>query len=414
MLESMALRLKDLHPVFLTLTQEEAVAVANLGAQAYVDMKGHLYESWLQNQSAEEGAKAEVWRTEGGQAMLEKLQKRLAEGDAAIQRATTLETAVNAEIERRVGEVLEMYKKDFELTKLEEVSVLKVQLAELKGKEHAFRLLAEAHPVMQEKIATLEAQIMEQTVANTKSSHAIGKAGEATVLEILNTAVISSLPYASVKDMTAVGHAADFHLSVMLETGTKAKILVDSKKYKRKVNTTEIEKLYADVDADEQADAGLMISIESHIFTMKQYQITMTPKKKPVLFISFCDLSEDLRKDLTVWAVRILVDMLSQRTSAETESMLANLGGFLSAIDDFMKELDSNIRASTKNLDALKVSRDGLIRTLLNFRAGKSLETPLETAQLEGCSHITKNGGKCGKKVLTGTFCKAHVKKEAE
>jgi len=140
----------------------------------------------------------------------------------------------------------------------------------------------------------------------------------------------------------------------------------------------------------------------------------MTPKKKPVLFISFCDLSEDLRKDLTVWAVRILVDVLSQRTSAETESMLANLGGFLSAIDDFMKELDSNIRASTKNLDALKVSRDGLIRTLLNFRAGKSLETPLETAQLEGCSHITKNGGKCGKKVLTGTFCKAHVKKEAE
>jgi hypothetical protein len=108
----------------------------------------------------------------------------------------------------------------------------------------------------------------------------------------------------------------------------------------------------------------------------------MTPKKKPVLFISFCDLSEDLRKDLTVWAVRILVDVLSQRTSAETESMLANLGGFLSAIDDFMKELDSNIRASTKNLDALKVSRDGLIRTLLNFRAGKSLETPLETAQL--------------------------------
>jgi hypothetical protein len=276
-------------------------------------------------------------------------------------------------------------------------------------------LLKESHAAMREKIAALETQVAEQMVASTKSSHAIGKAGEATVLELLTTAVIPSLPYASVKDMTSVSHAADFHLTVMLETGSKAKILIDSKKYKRRVNTGEIEKLFADVDADEEAHAGLMISIESHIYTMKQFQIARTPRQKPVVFISFCDIGEDMRKDLTTWAVRILIDVLSQKSSEEKDSMITTIGGFLTDMDTAVTDLDSGLRGLTKSVDGIKGVRDGLIRKITNFRAGKPAETEIQTALLEGCSHSTRTGTKCGRKLITGTtFCKTHMKKEGE
>ena len=101
---------KELDPVYQTVDHEEAVAIANLGAQVYVAMKDRLYGTWSITQSAEEGQKAEIWRREGGQAMMESLKARLAAGDAAAARAAALQTSVDAEIERRVGEVLETYR----------------------------------------------------------------------------------------------------------------------------------------------------------------------------------------------------------------------------------------------------------------------------------------------------------------
>jgi hypothetical protein len=257
--------------------------------------------------------------------------------------------------------------------------------------------------------------LAQQLAANTKSSYAIGKSGEATVFELLNSHVVPMLPYASVKDMTAISHAADFHLSVMLETGVKAKLLIDSKKYKRRVNTAEIDKLYADVDADEEASGGVMLSLESHIFTMKQFQIARSPKQKPVVFLSFCDIGEEYRKDMITWAVRILIDILSQNSSEDKDVMIANLDGFLNSLDESVTELDGSLKGLTKTIDTLKAMRDGFIRKIVNFRAGKPMETVIETALLEGCSHVTRSGTKCGRKLINGTtFCKSHMKKEEE
>jgi len=403
---------KDLHPLYQSVTYEEAIAIANLGAQVYEATKAGLFDLWNAGQTAEEVVKADLLRREGGQSMLDSLKKQLAAGEAAVARAAALQASIDEQVGQRVLEVLDTHRKDFELAKMAETAEMRERLAAAKAREEMTHLLKESHVVMKEKIAILETRLAEQLIANTKSSHAIGKAGEATVLELLNTAVIPTLPYASVKDMTAVGHAADFHLSVMLETGTKAKILIDSKKYKRRVNTTEIEKLFADVDADEEAHAGLMISIESHIFTMKQFQIARTPLQKPVLFISFCDVTEELRKDLTIWAVRILIDILSQKTSDDKESMLTNIEGFLKEMDEVVTELDGGIRGITKSLEGIKSTRDGIIRKLVNFRAGKPVETEIQTALLEGCGHITRSGAKCGKKCASGiAFCKTHVKK---
>jgi len=406
----MSIRLKDLHPLYQTVSHDEAVAIANLGAQTYLAAKEGLFEAWNAAQSSEEGERTERWRKEGGEAMLASLKSRLAAGEAAAARVATLQASIEAEVAGRIDQVLVTQRKDFELAKMEEIRSIEKKLAAAEAREEMSVLLKESHATMREKIVALEAQVAEQTT--TKSSHAIGKAGEATVLELLNTVVVPSLPYATVKDMTAVSHAADFHLTVMLATGDKAKILIDSKKYKRRVNTAEIEKLYADVDANEEAHAGLLISIESHIFTMKQFQIALTPLQKPVIFISFCDISEEMRKELTTWAVRVLIDVLSQKSGDDKGSMISNIEGFLSEMDDVVTELDNGIRGVAKSLDGIKATRDGVIRKIVNFRAGKPAETEIQTALLEGCLHSTRSGAKCGRKLIMGTaFCKSHAKK---
>jgi len=410
-----SLHLADLDPVYRSVSHEEAIAIANLGAQIYMATKDKLLDIWAEQQSAGEGEKAEAWRQEGGKAMLESLKSRLAAGEAAANRVSVLQAAVETEVERRVSDVLVTKQSEYQLAKIKEISVLREQIALLEGKETFVQMVTEAHAAMREKITSLEAQLMQQLTTNTKSSYAIGKAGEATVYELLNTHVVPTLPYASVKDMTAINHAADFHLSVMLESGVKAKLLIDSKKYKRRVNTAEIDKLYADVDANDEAHGGVMISLESHIFTMKQFQIARSPKQKPVVFLSFCDTNEDIRKDMITWAVRILIDILSQNSSDDKEMMIANLDGFLTGLDDSVMELDGSLKSLNKSIEALKTMRDGLIRKLVNFRAGKPMETEIQTALLEGCSHITRTGTKCGRKLINGTtFCKTHVKKEEE
>ena len=416
------LRLADLHEDYRAASTEEAIAMANLGAVCYRAVKAGLYEQWSASMEGDESAKAEVWRSEGRQAMLESVKAKLVAAEemsvrlaSAEGQVQTLRASVEAEAGRRFAEAIEGYRKDFELAKMKEISVLKERIAMSEGREASMSMVSEAHAAMREKIETLEAQLAQQLAANTKSSYAIGKSGEATVFELLNSHVVPMLPYASVKDMTAISHAADFHLSVMLETGVKAKLLIDSKKYKRRVNTAEIDKLYADVDADEEASGGVMLSLESHIFTMKQFQIARSPKQKPVVFLSFCDIGEEYRKDMITWAVRILIDILSQNSSEDKDVMIANLDGFLNSLDESVTELDGSLKGLTKTIDTLKAMRDGFIRKIVNFRAGKPMETVIETALLEGCSHVTRSGTKCGRKLINGTtFCKSHMKKEEE
>ena len=59
--------------MYQAVDHEEAVAIANLGAQVYVAMKDRLYETWASSMAGDDAAKAELWRQEGRQAMLESM-----------------------------------------------------------------------------------------------------------------------------------------------------------------------------------------------------------------------------------------------------------------------------------------------------------------------------------------------------
>jgi HD superfamily phosphohydrolase len=413
------LRLKDLDPLYQTVTEDEGILIANLGALCWQTCKKELFEHWS---TEEEATKADGWKEEGRKTMLDSLKGKLSELEelrgkllSAESRITQLNISIETKVTEKLEEKLETIRKDSELEKLKELSGLKEQIAGLEGKETVISMLSDSHTHMRDKIVLLETQLAQYVSANTKSSYEIGKSGEATVLELLLSSVIPRLPYAYVKDMTNVGHAGDFHLTIMLETGIKTKLLIDSKNYKRRVNTAEIEKLYADVDGDEEANGGILISLESQIFTMKQFQIARSPKQKPVLFLTFCEINDEMRKEIILWAIRILMDILSHKTGEEKEHMVIKIESFLTSLDESMTDLDASIRALNKSAEGLKVSRDNMLLKILNYRSGKPLEPVFESALLDGCIYTSNTNTKCGRKLIKGTtFCKTHVKKQLD
>lgn len=400
--------------MYQAVDHEEAVAIANLGAQVYVAMKDRLYESWSITQSAEESQKADVWRREGGQAMMESLKARLAAGDAAAARAAALQASVDAEIERRVGEVLETYRKDYEIAKIEEVHALEKQIAETKGKEQYIKMVEEGHTAMKEKIAALEAKVAEQTTANTKSSHAIGKEGEASVLELLENTVCKVFTHSSVKNMAGIGHVADFHLWVMNSSGEKIKILIDSKKYKRPVNSDEIHKLYSDMDGDEECKCGIMISLSSGICTKKQFGVSRSIKKKPVLFLTFEDMTTDLQKEILCWGVQVLTELIGETNTEAQQEMIDNIDKFLNTITRSIKDIESIIGTQLRAVESMREVRGRLMKDMARFRVGDPLEEEgdvIEHAVKVGCVTIVKaSGSPCGRPVLENSLkCRHHT-----
>ena len=111
----------------------------------------------------------------------------------------------------------------------------------------------------------------------------------------------------------------------------------------------------------------------------------------------------------------MLSDILSQKTSDDKESMIQGIESFLVGIDDTVDELEVSIRALNKTTESMKVSREKLIRKIMNFRAGKPIEEPIDTALIDGCIQKNKLNVSCGKKLIPGSaFCKAHTKKKDE
>ena len=91
---------KELDPVYQTVSHEEAVAIANLGAQVYVAMKDRLYETWASSMVGDEASKAEIWRQEGRQAMLESMKSKLVAAEKLQEQLTLIEVSREADHQR--------------------------------------------------------------------------------------------------------------------------------------------------------------------------------------------------------------------------------------------------------------------------------------------------------------------------
>ena len=408
--------IKELPAKFCDADRPTQLLLIRLATDLFDGLHDGLRTQIVAEMSEDDSVKAEALRAEGVKAAMESVRSRLAAADAleaelhvARAAAEQLRGVVAAEAAKRAEALVATALKDFEIEKTHAIAGLKEQLATASAQTEMIALLKDANETLQEKVATLETVNAELTVQKTKSSSAIGKAGEATVLEMLTSVIVPAFPFATVKDMTAVSHAADFHLWVMKASGKKAKLLIDSKKYKRSISTTEIDKLYSDVDADAEAHAGLLISLESPISTMAQFQIGRTPKQRPVLFLTFHGSSDALRSDLLVWAIRVLVEASDESDGEEKNALLEHLEEFLSDMDGSVKEIDVALRGMTKSVDALKEVRDGIVRRILKFRAGDVPDDDLTL--VETCAFVGKGGLTCSLPAIGDSRCSKHTKR---
>jgi len=398
------LRLEDLHPLFRKVSHEEAVAIANLGALCYQATRESLYESWTAAQSEEEVARAATYRKEGADAMMESLQARLATGEAAKARVAALQAEIDAVVEERVAAALEKERLRLELQR---VAPLEKRLSALEGKDETIALLKQANELMQKRCDGLTVELDAAKEAKTKSSHVIGKQGEATVWEMIESAVLPEFPYAEAKNMVGVSHAADFHLWVMAANGRRVKFLIDSKKYKRAVSSDEIAKLAADVDADEEAAAGLLVSLASPICTMRQFQMSLTPKQKPMLFVSFMEMTPELQRDTLCWGLRVLLGVVGATAGVAREEVLENIEAFVAGVEGSVGDLDAAIRLQMKAVEGMRDARKRLLERLLTFK-GAGEPDAIEHVG-EGCSAIVKaTGARCGRRVVDGERCGNH------
>jgi len=399
------LRLEDLHPLYRKVSHEEAVEIANLGALCYQATRESLYASWTAAQSEEEVARAEAYRKEGAEAMMDTLQARLAAGEAAKARVAALQAEIDAVVEERVAGSLEKERMRLELQR---VAPLEKRLSALEGKDETIALLKQANELMQKRCDGLVGELEELKEAKTKSSHVIGKQGEATVWEMIETAVLPEFPYAEAKNMAGVSHAADFHLWIMAANGRRVKFLIDSKKYKRAVSSDEIAKLAADVDADEEATAGLLVSLASPICTMRQFQMGLTPKQKPMLFLTFMEMESVLQRDTLCWGLRVLLGVVSANSSGHTrEAVLENIEAFAAGVESSVGDMDAAIRLQMKAVDGMRDTRKKLLERLLTFKGGGDNDAIEHVG--EGCSAIVKaTGARCGRRVVDGERCGNH------
>jgi hypothetical protein len=429
-----SLKVADLHEAYHGASAADCIAMANLGAICWSTFKDGLYDQWAQSMTAEEAAQAAAYRDEGRQegraAMLETMRARLAAAEEVTCRLATAEgtvaqlrASVEAEAARRVSEALEGFRKDYELTKMKEMTALHQRIAAAEARDEMLVLVREGQAVMKEKLAALEeeravlqAQLLEATVAKTKSSHAIGKQGEMTVLDMLRNEVLPQFLYSSVEDMSAVGHAADFHVRLMSPVGKRVKILVDSKKYKTPVKTAEITKLSSDVDGDEEANAALLISLDSPIFTAKQFQLEKSTKGKAMMYVTLQHISPEMHGSMIAWAIRILSTISSEEKVADQQHLIDNVLVFLRELEQSFKDIDATLKAAMKTVDLARGARDSLQRRVSEFRIGtlkeRNEDEDVETvakADAERCTGTNAQGKRCGRKPAPGSStCRVH------
>jgi len=415
----MSLTLEELDDVYHAVSHEEAVLIANLGAQCYKAAKEQLYSSWAAA-SQDDTEREELWRKEGAASMFEKLKDQLAAGDAAQARVETLQASLEVELARRVEEALSVRLKEVELAKREEMLELKGRLAELQGSSKMFAMLEEAHSALKRRLDQLQEENCKLKEATAvKSSHALGKKGEATVYEMLDGYIAPKLAYAEVCDTTKLKHAADFQLSMLGPSGKRYKIMIDVKNYTTPVRSCELEKLYSDMDNDETTSAGIIISLNSGIWTKEQFDMAITEKGKPCIFLSFEHLDESMRKDVLLWAVNTLIHYLSYgKDDVKEDTILTEIYSFIDLINIQAGTLGDAVRMSEQLHKSLRTLHQRFIQEITSFQEKCNLtqahsqkqSPPIVVKEAGQCQAIKANGEQCKVKGK-GEYCKHHAPK---
>ncbi len=390
---TLCLKLSDLEEEYQTKTYEEQVMIANIGAVCYRGL-GEVVRETLKNElKFNDNVHMEILRAKIENDMLGSLQSVNKELVESRMRCEVLEKQLSTLKNQTQGE------KEHEIQQrvMLETMNLRIMLAETKNTD---KLLEQS----QEKVKLLEDQL--QKLTTTKTSHKLGKIGETQVHAMLQDIVGHELiPSSSVKDVTHVPHSADFHVSVMMPTGKTIKILVDSKNFTVPVGLSEITKMYADVDTNDDARGGILVSLSSDISKSPSFYIGRSTKQKPVLFLSFHRIAETVKEDMLRWALRTIAAIASEKNDDEQREMFARTEGFLNSMLKHMTVFEATIKSHTKITEDFMELYSNMVKDITHFNVGDDAPTVSGN-----CEAIKKNGIRCYKNTNGGKFCKIHQK----
>lgn len=288
------------------------------------------------------------------------------------------------EIEKRLIDEVRLRVSEIEIAKEKEISSLHKQITSFQSQTTLLSMANESLSLMREKISNLETEryALQETLATltvTKSSHQIGKDGETTVIGLIEKYILPEFLYSSVVDVSHLPHSADCHIHFMSPLGKKMKILVDSKKYKESVRTKEVVKLHNDVDADDEATAGIMISLDSVISSVKQFQVEKTPKGKFILYLSMSDIDEQYKGKTLCWATRIISTLASFTNNSKE---LDKISAFMKDLESSSKDVDATFKACQKATDLAKIAKENLTKRLIDFRIDDDVIIPTPDASI--------------------------------
>jgi hypothetical protein len=186
-------------------------------------------------------------------------------------------------------------------------------------------------------------------------------------MELLQKHVIPVFIQASAHDMTGQGHAADIHLYLQSPVGKMMKILVEAKQYTRTVKTKEVCKLQNDVDGDDEALAGIMISNSSQIASVKQFQIEKTTKGKYILYLSLEGYDDEYRGLFVCWAIRVL-STLATYSADTSDDLVSQVTEFFTELEKSVQDADIVVKNCQKATDSAIIMKRNILRKLEDFK----------------------------------------------
>lgn len=306
---------------------------------------------------------------------------RISESQRHAQEIATIRSSIEQSVSQRLEDAMKVQISNLELVKEQEISQLRTQLASSASLGKLLESANESLQLMRGKIESLESsngtlQTQLSHYTETKSSHAIGVEGEATVLELIENYVLPEFLYSSVVSTAGIPHSADHHVRLMSAFGKKVKILVDAKNYKDAVRKKEITKLHNDVDLDDEANGGILLSLNSPISTVKQFQIERTNKGKMILYLSMYNLTNENRGRVLCWGFSILSSLVSEQTPNDK---MEKISYFLTELDLSSKDADQTFKNCEKAMESARTMKTNLAKRLCDFRIDDNESSPVPT-----------------------------------
>ena len=436
---AICLKLSDLDPEFQEKSYEEQVMIANIGAVCYRGLGDVMREALQKELSFKDKVKMETLRTSLEKEVLLPLQKANSEIAEGYMRCNNLEKQVEL-LKKQVNLTQEEIEKEIQRRVQYDFAVrmsdLNTELASLKVKEQYHRKMEEYVKRLEEEKGNMNKHIqklegenhqLNEEIKKTlqkepKSLRDIGKEGEALIHELLKKKVSYEFKKVTVEDVSHIGHSGDFHLFLTTPEKKRIKILIDSKKYKTPVSNVEIAKLMRDVDSDDEATAGLLISIDSGISAKEQCQVEKTPKCKPIMYLSFEDVDDEMRGGVLCMAIRMIITLVSGYSEIEKDIMIDNIELFIKDVEDSIKDLNSLAVQCKKMNESILKLRMKLIEKINKFQSltesavveevvGEVIEHIDVGENNSRCKGSTRNGAQCKFSCTpNGEYCLKHTK----